>query len=73
MTPIIVRKLFEKTSFVYDQLKSRPFENSLVDFCISALLKALKINLLYPKKANGQAFRSAEVQKSARKFSHSLD
>ena len=48
MTPIIVRKLFEKTSFVYDQLKLRPRQTSLVDFCISALLKALKINSPLP-------------------------
>ena len=54
-------------------LKSRPCENSLADFCTSALLKGLKINLLYPKKANGRAFRSAEVQKSARELSDGLD
>ena len=38
-----------------------------------ALLTALKINLVSLKKANGQAFRSAEVQKSTREFSHGLN
>ena len=38
-----------------------------------ALLKALKINLLYSKKALGQAFRNAEVQKSTGNFSHGFD
>ena len=41
-------------------------ENFLADFCTSVLLKALK-------KTDGQAFRGAEVQKSAREFSHGLD
>ena len=36
-------------------------------------MKALKINILYSKKADGQAFRSAEMEKSARNFSHGLD
>ena len=54
-------------------LKSGPFENCLADFCRSALLKVLKINFLYPKKADGQTFKSAEVQKSTREFSHGLD
>ena len=53
--------------------ESRPCENSLVDFCNSALLKALKINLLYPKKYRCSNFRSAKVRKSAREFSHGLD
>jgi hypothetical protein len=40
----------------------------------SALLKALKINnLLYSKKTDGQTLRSADVQKSAKEFSHGLD
>ena len=51
--------------------KSRPSENSLADFCTSALL--LKALNLYSKKANFQAFSSAEVYKSAREFSHGLD
>ena len=55
------------------KFKSRPCENPLADFCTSALLKALKINTGYSKKTDGQAFRSAEVQKSAREFSHGLD
>ena len=37
------------------------------------LLKALKINLLYNKKADGPALRNAEVQVSTRQFSHGLD
>ena len=36
-------------------------------------MKALKINILYSKKADGQAFKSAEMEKSARNFSHGLD
>ena len=32
-------------------------------------MKALKINLFHPKKADGQDFRSAEVLKSAKKIS----
>ena len=42
-----------------DELKSRPCENCLADF-----------SLLH---VNGQAFRSAEVRKSAREFLHGLD
>ena len=52
---------------------SGPFENCLANFCRSALLKALKINFLYRKKADGQTLKSAEVQKSTREFSHGLD
>ena len=37
-----------------------------------ALLKNLKINLLYPKKGRWPAFRFADLQKSARQFSHGL-
>ena len=48
-------------------------ENYLADFCTSTLLKALKINLLYPNTKDGKPFRHAEVQKSAREFSHGLD
>ena len=55
-------------------LKLRPFEKFLADFGTSALLKALKINLLFTlKNADGQAFRSAEVRKYARDFSHDLN
>ena len=55
-------------------LRSGPFENYLAVFCTSALLEALKINLLYLlRKANDQAFRSAKVLKSARNFSHGLE
>ena len=50
------------------------FRDADRDFCTSALLKALKINLVTTlKKADGQAFRIVEVQKSAREFSHDLD
>ena len=38
-------------------LKSRPCENFLADFCTSALLKALKINLLYSKKSRCSSFQ----------------
>jgi hypothetical protein len=55
------------------ELKSRPCEKFLVEFCTSALLKALKFNLLSLKKADGQTLRSAEVQKSALEFSRGLD
>ena len=43
---------------------------TMAKFCsgLSALLKALKINLVYPKES-----RSAEVQKSAGEFSHGLE
>ena len=57
-------------------LELRPCGNCLADFCTSALLKALKINLIYSKKikkSDGQAFRVAEVQKSAGEFSNGLD
>ena len=39
----------------------------------SAHPKALKINLLFSKNADGQAFRSAEVQKSSREFLYVLN
>ena len=41
--------------FLTTIVKSTPCENSLADFCTSALLKDLKI-------ADGQAFRSAKVR-----------
>ena len=41
---------------------------ALADFCTSARLNALKINLLYSKKADGKAFRSAEVQNPLENF-----
>ena len=54
-------------------LKSKPCENFVADFCTSALLKALKATFFTLKKEDGQAFRSAEVQKSTSEFSHGLD
>ena len=42
-----------------------PFEKFLADFCAFPLLKTLKIDFFTIKKADGQAFRNAEVQKSA--------
>ena len=51
--------------------RSRPCENSLANYCTSKSSKnkpPLSLN-----KADGQAFRSVEVQKSARNFSHGLD
>lgn len=44
-----------------------------MDFWTSALLKALKSTFFALKKADGQAFRGAEAQKSARNFSYGLD
>ena len=41
---------------------------SLADLCTSALLNALKTNLLYSKKTDSQAFRSAEVQSLLENF-----
>ena len=55
----------------FKNLKSRDLMNIL--FWTVALCKALKINLLYSKKVDGQAFRSAEVKKSATKISYGLD
>ena len=46
-----------------ETLKSRPYENFLANFCTSAHLKALQINLVSLKKAIAQAFISAEVRK----------
>ena len=40
---------------------------------IQTFYEALNINLIYPKKADDQAFKSAEVLKSAREFSHGLN
>jgi hypothetical protein len=66
----ILAKFFKKTVFLslflsYDLivlLKSRPSEIYLPNFCTSALLKAIKIKLLYSKKADGPIFRSAKVR-----------
>ena len=44
---------------------SRPFENYQADFCTSALLKDLKINFLYSKKADGQALKSRSAIKGS--------
>ena len=52
-------------------LKSRPCEKILADYCSSALLKALKFNLISLKKEDDQA--STEMHKSDRNFSHGLD
>lgn len=51
----------------------RTYANSVADFFTSALLKPLKVNLLYPKKSDGEAYRSAEVQNFTIEFSHGLD
>ena len=42
-------------------------------FQLTYVKKALKINLLYPKKADSQVFRFADLQKSDRQFSHGRD
>ena len=52
-------------------LKSRPCEKILADYCTSALLKALKFNLVTLNKADDHA--NSEVHKSDRNFSHGLD
>ena len=62
----------EKIKINIVQLKSRPCENYLVDFCTSAFLTTQKMNLLYSKKSM-QMVKLSEEQKSAREFSHSLD
>ena len=46
---------------------SRPLKNALSDFCISVLLKYLKIIILYPTKSIW-----SQVQESAKEFSHGL-
>ena len=52
---------------------SRPFQNSLAEFGISAILKAWSFAFLEEKRLIFRAFRSAEVKKSARHFSYGLD
>ena len=49
----------------------RSCDNPLVDFYASESSKNQLF--LFKKKQDGQAFRSAEGQKSAREFSHDLD
>ena len=46
---------------------SRPLKNALSDFCISVLLKYMKIIILYPTKSIW-----SEVQESAKEFSYGL-
>ena len=41
-------------------LKLRPCENSLLYFCTSALLKSLKLNLLYSKKSRWSSFQKCK-------------
>ena len=50
---------------------SRPYKKFLADFYTSESAKNWPP--LLQKKANGRAFRSAEVQKFAREFPHGLD
>ena len=51
-------------------LKLRIRDKLLVDFCTS---ESSKNQPSYHKKADGQAFRKAEVQKGTREFSDGLD
>ena len=44
-----------------------------VHSCSSIIPALIKINLVYPKKADGQASRYTEAQKSARDFSHGFN
>ena len=53
-------------------LRSRPCENSLAFFCTTALLKAIKINLLYSIKRRWSSFQKCRSAKSSSKFSHGL-
>ena len=64
---------FEQTWFEFKNyliwcLNLRPCEKFLADFGTSALIKALKINLLSSTKADAQALRSAEVQRPLENF-----
>ena len=64
----ILQKMFwmyKTEHFLYNMCK--------VETMSFPLLKALKVNLFYHKKANGQASRSAEVRKSTWEFSNSLN
>ena len=58
------------TGKIASKLKSRPSENCQVDFCTSASMRPLKINLLCSKKQLVNVFK---VQKSNRQFSDGLD
>ena len=49
---------------VSNKLRSRPSESSLADFCTSALLKALKINLLFFKKKQMVKLSESQTCKS---------
>ena len=53
------------------ELNLRPSENYLVDFFTYESSKNQPPFTL--KKVNGQAFRNAEVRKSAGEYSHGLD
>ena len=57
--------------FILRDFKLRTCEKSLVDFCTSVLLKALKINLICSKKK--QMVKLAVMQMSVGHFSNGLD
>ena len=44
-------------------VKSRPCEKFLADFCTSALLKALKIDILYSKNSRWSSFQKCRTVK----------
>ena len=53
--------------FIPAEIRSRPSENCLVDFCTSALLKA-SFAFFWSTMLIFRAFKSAEVQEFARVF-----
>ena len=57
----------------FDWQKPRPSENSLADFCTSALLRAWPSAFLGQMRLIFGSIKSGEVQKSTREFSHGLD
>ena len=67
-----IRKRLKFKLFITDWLKSRPCENSLA-FCTSDNLTIFFFIIKEERRLNLIAFRSGEVQKSARNYSDGLD
>ena len=61
-------KMFYSSIVHLFQIKSRPCENSLADFCSSTLLKVLKINLLQPRKSKWSSFQKCRSTKVRQGF-----
>jgi len=57
----ILQFLMASWTFLDRYVKTAKYSYSVADFCASVLQKALKINLLYPKKE--QTVKISEVQK----------